>query len=1037
MEYLEITSPNISGGAFLDITDPALGTSFVGGGYNTTMAVVGNPLDGRQAWSGDSGGYITTTIALGPNLVGQTIALRWRFGTAVGGSGAGWHIDTINSSGVCRPQQTPTPAPATHFEVIAPSSVGYFTPFFFTVRALDQSNNTATNYTGTVHFTTTAISAGLPSNSTLIEGFRTFSADLSTVGLQTITATDTVTPTITGTSNQILVIDDQFPTPTPTATPTPSPVCTPLPPSTFGFEDVSILVSNGWFMQNNSQPGPGSTGWFQGNSAVFPAQSGPANSYIGANFTNGTGSSTISNWLLTPTIGLRNGMVLTFWTRTVSNPTFPDRLQIRMSTSGSSTNVGSNATDVGDFTTLLLDINPIYQIPGYPTEWAQSEVTISGVAANATGRFAFRYFVEEGGPGGPRSDYIGIDNVQVYPGCNPIFIPPPTPGPSVTVSPPPTPRALPTTPTPTPVCTPFMQPFDDVTSLVPTGWFMQNNSQPGPGTTGWFQGNSQVFQAQSGAATSYIGTNFNNGTGTSTLSNWLLTPPVMLRNGEVLTFWTRTVDTPSFPDRLQVRMSTNGASVDVGTTATDVGDFTTLLLDINPTYTTSGYPTIWTQFTVTLSGIASPTQGRLALRYFVENGGPSGTNSDYIGIDTLEVSGICGDQLPTPTPTPTVSPGSPTPGIPERFEFFNTPVKWTVGVPLNFGVRATDHNGNPATTYTGTVHFTSSDPNAVLPADTTLTNGMGMFEATLNTLGNHTITGTDTANPFITGTSNPIIVIGPNPSVTPTATPSPSPPNHAVNVSTRLFVQPGDRAGIGGFIVTGTSPKRLLLRGIGPSLTGVGVSDALADPTLDLRDLKGVSIQTNNNWRDTQETEIIKTGIPPTNDLEAAMVATLEPGFYTIILSGMGSSSGVGLVEIYDLDQSSTSKLGNLSTRAFVQTGNNVVIAGFILNGDGDDTIIARGIGPSLTPLGVPDALADPTLELRDVNGLLIGNNDWQDDPAQAAQLMDAGLAPTNDLESGIVATLPPGLYTAVLSGRNNGTGVGLVEIYDLGQAGP
>ena len=141
--------------------------------------------------------------------------------------------------------------------MIAPSSVGYFTPFFFTVRALDQSNKTATNYTGTVHFTTTAISAGLPSNSTLIEGFRTFSADLSTVGLQTITATDTVTPSITGTSNQILVMDDQFPTPTPTATPTPTPVCTPLPPSTFGFEDISILVSNGWFMQNNSQPGPG------------------------------------------------------------------------------------------------------------------------------------------------------------------------------------------------------------------------------------------------------------------------------------------------------------------------------------------------------------------------------------------------------------------------------------------------------------------------------------------------------------------------------------------------------------------------------------------------------------------------------------------------------------------------------------------------------------------------------------------------------------------------------------------------------------
>ena len=187
---------------------------------------------------------------------------------------------------------------------------------------------------------------------------------------------------------------------------------------------------------------------------------------------------------------------------------------------------------------------------------------------------------------------------------------------------------------------------------------MQNNSQPGPGTTNWFQGNSDVFPAQGGAATSYIGTNFNNGTGTSTLSNWLLTPPVQLVNGVTLSFWTRTVDAPAFPDRLQVRMSTNGASTNVGTTATSVGDFTTVLLDINPTYTISGYPNVWTQFNVVITGVASPTQGRLALRYFVENGGPSGVNSDFIGIDTLSLSGGCGTPGPTETPTPTGTPGA-------------------------------------------------------------------------------------------------------------------------------------------------------------------------------------------------------------------------------------------------------------------------------------------------------------------------------------------------------------------------------------------
>ena len=245
--------------------------------------------------------------------------------------------------------------------------------------------------------------------------------------------------------------------------------------------------------------------------------------------------------------------------------------------------------------------------------------------------------------------------------------------------------------------------------------------------------------------------------------------------------------------------------------------------------------------------------------------------------------------------------------------------------------------------------------------------------------------------------------------------------------------------GIGGFIVTGSAPKHVLLRGIGPSLVASGVADALTNPTLDLRDSAGVRILANDNWRDTQEAEIAATGIPPSNDLEAAIVETLPPGSYTAILGGMGTTSGVGLVEIYDLDQTTDSKLANLSTRAFVDTGNNIVIAGFILgNNSGNDRIVARGIGPSLTAAGVPNALADPTLQLRDSNGtLLISNNDWQDDPAQAAQLTAAGLALTNNVESGIVITLSPGLYTALLAGRNNGTGVGLVEVYDLGTPPP
>ena len=180
---------------------------------------------------------------------------------------------------------------------------------------------------------------------------------------------------------------------------------------------------------------------------------------------------------------------------------------------------------------------------------------------------------------------------------------------------------------------------------------------------------------------------------------------------------------------------------------------------------------------------------------------------------------------------------------------------------------------------------------------------------------------------------------------------------------------------------------------------------------------------------------ILATGIPPTNDLEAAIDATLNPGAYSAVVRGKNNTSGVALIEVYDLSQAVPAKLANISTRAFVSTGDDIVIAGFILgNQSGNDRIVVRGIGPSLTAFGVPNALADPTLELRDSNGaLMAANNDWQDDPAQAAELTAAGLAPTNNLESGIAATLPPGLYSALLAGLNNGTGIGLVEVYDRG----
>ena len=250
-----------------------------------------------------------------------------------------------------------------------------------------------------------------------------------------------------------------------------------------------------------------------------------------------------------------------------------------------------------------------------------------------------------------------------------------------------------------------------------------------------------------------------------------------------------------------------------------------------------------------------------------------------------------------------------------------------------------------------------------------------------------------------------------------------------------MRVQTGENVGIGGFIITGTAPKHVLLRAIGPSITGL--PGVLADPVLELHGPGGFTPVTNNNWQDdpVQMAAILATGLAPTNNLEAAIDATLNPGAYTGVVRGNGGTSGIGLIEVYDLSQAVLAKLGNISTRALVGTGNDIVIAGFILGGNSGDTrLVIRGIGGSLTVFGIPNALANPTLELRNSSGALLASNDnWQDDPAQAAELTAAGLAPTNASESGIAITLGPGQYTALLAGQGNSTGVGVIEVYDRG----
>ncbi|HKP02809.1 MAG TPA: hypothetical protein VJU77_05530 [Chthoniobacterales bacterium] len=247
------------------------------------------------------------------------------------------------------------------------------------------------------------------------------------------------------------------------------------------------------------------------------------------------------------------------------------------------------------------------------------------------------------------------------------------------------------------------------------------------------------------------------------------------------------------------------------------------------------------------------------------------------------------------------------------------------------------------------------------------------------------------------------------------------------NISTRLRVGTDDNALIGGFIVSGTQPKKVLLRAIGPSLPLTGT---VTNPSLELRDSSGGLIRSNDDWRSDQEAEIVATGIAPSNNLESAIVATLPANAgYTAIVRGVNNGTGIGLVEAYDLDRTVDSKLANISTRGLVLTGDNVMIAGTIVSGQTPETVVVRAIGPSLPVAG---KLEDPVLELRDQNGALLRSNDnWRSD--QEADILATTLAPTNDLESAMVETLPANAsYTAIVRGVNNTTGVALVEVYAL-----
>lgn len=271
----------------------------------------------------------------------------------------------------------------------------------------------------------------------------------------------------------------------------------------------------------------------------------------------------------------------------------------------------------------------------------------------------------------------------------------------------------------------------------------------------------------------------------------------------------------------------------------------------------------------------------------------------------------------------------------------------------------------------------------------------------------------------------------------PTPTPTPTPggtPSHVANISTRMNVGVNDDVLIGGFIVKGSSSqvKTLVLRALGPSLAKAGISGAMRDPMLELHGPGGATIATNDNWAvSVHADEVLASGLAPSDAREAALLATVTPGNYTVIVRGVGNTKGVALIEVYEHD-STANRLINVSTRGRVGAGDGVLIGGMIVQGSHSKKAVLRAIGPSLSSAGVPGALANPMLELHNSAGTLLATNDNWGASSQANQIKAAGLAPKNALESAIMATLAPGNYTAVVRGVNNATGIGIVEAYDL-----
>jgi hypothetical protein len=981
---------------------------------------------------------------------------------------------------------------ATHFSVTAPANATAGSAFNFAVTALDQFNNTATGYAGTVHFSSSDGAGTVPVDSTLSSGTGIFSANLRTAGNQTITAKDTANASIAGTSNNVAVsatTADHFSVVAPSSA---------TAGSTFTFSVTALdPFSNtatgytGTVHFTKSDSGAGS--------AVPPDYTFVAGDNGVRTFTNGAIFVTVGNQTVTATDGAKTGTSNNVLV-SAANANHFSVVAPGGTTAGSAFNFSVTALDQFNNTatgyagtvhftstdgaailpadTTLTNgagtFNANLKTAGGQTITAKDTVnasiagtsntiTVSAGAANhftvtapasATAGSAFNFSVTAQDQfNNTATGYAGTVHFTSTDGVAALPVDSTLAGGTGTFS-----AILKTAGAQTitakdtanasiagtsntinvsaagathfAVSAPANVPLNSPFNFTVTALDQFNNTATGYAGT-------VHFTSTDAAAVLPSDSTLTSGAGTFSATLKTPGPQTITAKDTVNASITGTSNTILAGKVTPTITTTASGTINLGGNVSDsaalaggfspTGSITFKLY--GPNDATCGNAPVFTSAAIPVSGNATYNSGNFTptlagtYRWIASYSGDTNNNA---------VAGACNDANESvvvnkgnPAISGTVSPATGNIGTP----FTDTATLSSGSSPtgtITFTVHGpnTDNCASPIFTSTKTV---AGNANYTSDAFTATQPGTYKFLAVYSGDANNNSVAT------VCGVASQTFTVNappPTPTPTPTATPA-----KALNISTRMRTELGDKAMIGGFIITGNASKSLVLRGIGPSLSAFNLSDLLLDPELELRGSSNNLIFKNKDWKDDQRPLIEGTNFQPKDDRESVIVITLNAGAYTALLTGKNGTEGVGLVEIYDTNEAAGSELANISTRGMVRTDDKVMIGGFTLGGPNNATRIAvRGRGPSLSQFNLSPLLANPVLELRNENGtIMVVNDDWTDDPVSAANLTANGLGLTDPKESGIFISLtPPGQFTAILSGKNGGIGIGLIEIYNL-----